>query len=689
MSRKILPLFFALLTAAPGLLTAQHNPLLPRPQESRYGTGELAVRGMRVCLASTPAPEDRFAANELAAALSADTGTSIPVAEENPCHHGILLRRTGGVDPLPSPGEHPGPDSREAYSLEVTSRGATVTARSSAGLYYAVQTLKQLVEGRGAQIALPVVDIHDWPALAYRGTMVDMSHGALPTEKEVERQLDFLARWKANQYYFYSEDSIQLHGFPLINPDARFTQAEVRRIIAYGLERHIDVVPCLELYAHQHDLFRIEKYSTLSDLPHGTEFDPTNPQVKALLKNWVQQFAYLFPSPFVHIGYDETFQIELAAQKGGMNSKPAQLFLGQLNLVDGLFRHYGKTVMAWGDIMVKYPGIVSQLPPGLIAVAWDYDPDPKGHYQHWLGPLVAQHVPHMFAPGIMGYEEIMPDFDWSFENIDEFTAAGRQSGAMGMINTLWTDDAQNLMRAQWPGLAYGAVAAWQSAPVDRPNFFSQYSQLMYPLAISSDVGQALKDLQGSERALARVFGGRGNTMPTLWKDPFAPKILKKCTSDPQDLRQTRLLAEDAETHLDQALSEGGDPVTLKCLLLGSRMLDYAGERFQTAPEMEAAWQQLGPRRPSGELWWDLWEDRVTSPDHALLADLMDAITGLRSQYRHDWLAEYTPYRLGAALSRWDAECQYWRALQERLRQFSDNSHAGQPLPPLETLVEAH
>jgi N-acetyl-beta-hexosaminidase len=43
---------------------------------------------------------------------------------------------------------------------------------------------------------LPVVEIKDWPALAYRGVMVDMSHGALPTEKEVKRQLDFLARWK-------------------------------------------------------------------------------------------------------------------------------------------------------------------------------------------------------------------------------------------------------------------------------------------------------------------------------------------------------------------------------------------------------------------------------------------------------------------------------------------------------------
>ena len=127
--------------------------------------------------------------------------------------HGIVLERTGGIDALPVPGEQPGPDSREAYSLKVTSDGVTASARSSAGLYYAVQTLEQLAKGQARRTVLPVVEIKDWPALAYRGVMMDMSHGALPTEKEVERQLDFLARWKTNQYYFYSEASIELKGF--------------------------------------------------------------------------------------------------------------------------------------------------------------------------------------------------------------------------------------------------------------------------------------------------------------------------------------------------------------------------------------------------------------------------------------------------------------------------------------------
>lgn len=684
---KIVGLVLVLLVTLPTLCATEPNPLMPRPQEVHFGTGTLSVRGMAICLAATPSAEDRFAAQELSHALSARAEASIPVRDGGPCEHGILLERTGGIDALPLPGEHPGPDSREAYSLQVTADGVKASARSSAGLFYAVQTLEQLVEGKGARAVLPVVEIKDWPALAYRGAMVDVSHGPLPTEQEVERQLDFLARWKNNQYYLYSEASIELKGFPLINPEGRFTQDEVRKIITYGRERHIDVVPCLELFGHLHDLFRVEKYSDLSDLPHGTEFDPRNPKVMTLLADWVNQFADLFPSPFVHIGFDETFQIGIAAQEHGTASQPAELFVQQLNSVDRLFKQRGKTVMAWGDIMVKYPAIVSQLPEGLIAVAWEYDPGPEAHYQHWLGPLAAQHVPHMIAPGVTCWNQIMPDYDRSFANIDTFVVAGRKSGAMGMINTLWSDDAQTLLRASWPGLAYGAAAAWQTVAMDRQTFFADYARLVYGPAVAPEVTAALHDLTRAELDLQKAVGG--STMLALWKDPFYPATLKRTTEHLADLRATRLEAEDAEEHLDKALLRGGDPVTLEGLRFGSRLLDYAGQRFQTAPELKALWQRFDSRRPADEVWWNEWDSQVTHPDHSRLFDLMDAITGLRSQYRSEWLAQYTPYRLDTALGRWSAEYEYWRHFHERMKQFSESSHEGEPLPSLEDLAEGH
>jgi hexosaminidase len=667
---------------------AAHSPLLPRPEQITYGAGHLAVRGLGIEFASPPSSEDRFAAAELANWLGFRAGAEIPVRQTRGSGPSIVLNRTGAVDALPMPGEKPGPDSREAYELKVTPSGVTIRARSSAGIFYCAETLRQMVEGKGEQASLPEVTIHDWPSMVYRGVMVDMSHGPLPTVAEVERQLDFMARWKENQYYFYSEDSIELKGFPLINPEGRFTQQDVRSIIAYARQRHIDVVPCLELYGHQHDLFRVERYSSLSDLPHGTEFDPRNPEVMKLLANWIGQFAQLFPSPFVHIGFDETFQIQMAVKEGGTGSTPTRLFIDQLNNVARLFEQHGKHVMAWADIMVKYPGIVSELPKGIIAVPWQYDWQPKDpEYQHYLRPLTAERIPHIIATGVTSWNQISPDFDTTFKNIDTFLAAGRKSHAIGLMNTIWTDDGQMLMRMTWPGIAYGAAAPWQSAPMDKATFFSDYARLMYPPAVVSDVATALDDLRQSESELQKVLGGE--TMIAMWRDPFNPQILKECTADQNDLRQTRLLAEDAETHLDRAISLGGDKTTLESLRFGSRLLDYAGQKFQTPPELEDLWRRLGPTRPADEAWWNEWGSMTIYQDHSRLVDLMDAITELRAQYRAAWLAEYTPYRLASAIGRWNAEYEYWRRMQSRLLTFSESSHQGDRLPALSSFAESH
>ena len=667
-----------------GVGAQERRPLLPQPQQIHYGAGRVPIRDLAVRLPAGFAPEDVDAAKAISNCLAERSGAEVQVSTAGSGARVIVLERAGLVGALPLPGEQPGPESREAYWLTITPARVELRAVSSAGLYYGAQTICQLVEGSGDSATVPEVEIHDWPEFAYRGTMVDMSHGPLPTEDEVKRQLDFLARWKANQYYFYSEASIELKGYPLLNPGGRFSQDEVRRIVAYGKARHIDVIPCLELYGHLHDLFRVEKYSSLADMPHGTEFDPRNPGVMPLLEDWAKQFGALFPSRFVHIGFDETFQIEMAAKQGTNRGNPAALFTHQLGEVARLFQQQGKTVMAWGDIIVKFPDIMQQLPPGLIAIAWDYDPGPPEHYAPRLAPLPAHHIPHMVASGVTMWNQISPDFAKSFDNIDDFLREGRKSHALGLMNTIWTDDGQALMRAAWPGIAYGAAAAWQSAPIDQRAFFATYSSLMYPAAAAQEIGSALDDLAQAEVAIQGVLGD--DSMLEFWNNPFTPQMLKKCAEHQDALRKTRLLAEDAEEHLDRAGSRGVRADAVTSFLVAGRMLDYAGAKFQTGPELVAMWRKLGPRRPPDETWWNEWESQATYQDHSRIVDLMDAMSELREQYRQDWLAQYRPYRMASALGRWDAEYEFWRQLQERLIQFSNTSKEGDALPPLESLA---
>ena len=668
---------------------AERSPLLPRPQQVQYGSGSISLQAMQITFSNPPNQADQFAAKELRSWLRERTGHEVTIAAYGNSSDGaytIVLDREGATDqPLALPGDKPGQNSFEAYDLSVTQQGVKIHARSSSGIYYGAQTLRQLLEGEGAQAVLPIVQVHDWPSMAFRGTMVDISHGPLPREKEIERQIDFLSRWKENQYYLYNENSIELTGYPLLNPKGRLSQDEVRRIVAFGRKRHVDVIPNFDLYGHQHDLFRVEQYSDLSDEPHGTEFDASNPKVMKLMTDWVNQLADLFPSPFVSIGFDETFQIEAATHATGAAAQPAALFVKQLSTVAGLFQKRGKHVMAYDDIIVKYPKVIPQLPPGLIAVAWYYTSEDPA-YKRWLGPLITNHIPHIVQPGVTSWNHITPDYDTTFENIDTFLAAGRKSGAIGLVNSAWADDAQLLFRMSFPGMAYGAAAPWQSVPMDRASFFSDYAKQMYPEAAAPEIASALDDMRQAETEIQKSIGEP--SMFSFWDDPFFPAYYKKLPAHRADLHETRMHAEQAQAALDRALKLGADPATVNSLMVGSQMLDYAGEKFQTAIELTDVWNKFGATRPDEDRWWNEWGSRVTYPDHSYLTDLMDGITDLKPEYRAEWLTEYKPYRLGSALGRWDAEYQYWRNVYEKLRQFSDSTQAGDKLPPLDQVIES-
>ena len=81
-----------------------------------------------------------------------------------------------------------------------------------------------------------------------------------------------------------------------------------------------------------------------------------------------------------------------------------------------------------------------------------------------------------------------------------------------------------------------------------------------------------------------------------------------------------------------------------------------------------------------------FDNIVVSQQHGKLPDLMETITELKPQYEQAWLEEYTPYRLAAALGRWDAEYEYWRRLQANLFHLLEDYNPTQGLPPFDSLL---
>jgi len=298
-----------------------------------------------------------------------------------------------------------------------------------------------------------------------------------------------------------------------------------------------------------------------------------------------------------------------------------------------------------------------------------------------VAPFAAAKGPTFIATAVTNWEDITPKFTRTFDNVDQFLAAGRKYGVLGMLHTGWTDDAHVLYRPSFAAVAYGVIAPWQAAPIDRASFYSDYAKLMYPAEAAGHVAAALDALQKSDDLLFEGLGGR--TRYQMWLDPLDPKRLKFFAAHREQLREGRIRAEEAQEHLLQAIAKGGDRATLDGLLLGARTLDYAGMKPLFALQIADYVERCRVEKDAASVRLFMRIETVDK-DHSLLADLADAAMELKEEFSRNWLNEYTRYRLGSALGRWDMEYQYWRKLQSNIELFARAYRQGEPVPALES-----
>ncbi len=514
--------------------------------------------------------------------------------------------------------------------------------------------------------------------------MIDFSEGELLRLSEVERQLDLMARFKGNQYYFYSEASIEFEGYDIVNPNGRYTREEVRHVIEYARQRHIDVVPCMELYGHMHNLFRFEKYADLGLPRYGGEFDPRNPRMYEVLDNWIEQTTKLFPSPWYHVGFDEPWSLGKIGVVPGKD--PFKTFMDVLGHISEKAASHGKRIGFFADIdqgastISKHPELLKYVPPGTIAYPWIYEV--RTNYAPFFEPLASRNIPTIATPGVWGWNELFPDYHRSFFNMNEFIATGREFKTIGILNTTWTDSQQTIYRLVYPGVAFGVAAAWQPERVNTNSFLKEYCAIVYPSAIANDVALAFEELSTVEEIFERVL--QTTTQSAFWADPLAPGNLKKLEAGAAEIRRARLLAESAAERLQRAIRATADP-TLKSTLLSARLFDYLGMKSLYTLEWADYFRQL-KENPKKELVTLYLGNQMNSTTYGMLTDLREMISELREQYRQAWLDEATPFRLQTALYRWDAEWNYWTTMQKLLvQQVFQGWKEGEPFPALDAI----
>src|SRR5208282_3379153 len=179
----------------------------------------------------------------------------------------------------------------------------TIVATTGAGVFYGVQTFKQLLPLPGAPRVLPTGAVRDWPAMRYRGISDDLSRGPFPTLDFQKHQIRVFASFKINIYSPYFENTLFYPDAPLTAPPGgALTPEQVKELVAYAREYHITVVPDQESFGHLHNVVKWELYQDEAETPHGYLLAPGSDGTLPLIKVWFADIAQEFPSPFIHIG---------------------------------------------------------------------------------------------------------------------------------------------------------------------------------------------------------------------------------------------------------------------------------------------------------------------------------------------------------------------------------------------------
>ncbi|SED27110.1 beta-N-acetylhexosaminidase [Streptomyces sp. TLI_105] len=487
--------------------------LIPAPLSAECRSGAPARRPLDGRTTLDAGPGTETAARWIRAALGAATG--LPLAD-GAGPHAIRLRITEGT----AGGRGP-----EAYRLTTEDPDAAVVIEGGgpAGVFWGAQTLRQLLGPdayrkapvrRDGTWELPCTTVEDAPRFGWRGLLLDVSRHFLPKD-DVLRYLDLLAAHKLNVLHLHLTDDqgwrVEIERHPKLTevgawrartkwghrasplwtetPHGGFyTRDDIREIVAYAAERHITVVPEIDLPGHAQaaiaaypelgntdvvDTAALTVWDTWGVSPHVLA--PTE-AVLRFYEGVFEEVLDLFPSTFVHVGGDECPKDQWKA------SPTAQARIEELGVgdEDGLqswiIRHFDRWLAARGRRLIGWDEILEGgLAEGAAVSSW------RGYAGgiaaaeagHDVVMCPEQHVylDHRQAPGEdepmpIGYVRTLADV-YRFEPVPPGLAPEAAAHIMGTQANVWTEVMENRSRVDYqvfPRLAAFAEVAWSALP---------------------------------------------------------------------------------------------------------------------------------------------------------------------------------------------------------------------------------
>ncbi|MCX4731781.1 beta-N-acetylhexosaminidase [Streptomyces sp. NBC_01363] len=429
----------------------------------------------------------------------------------------------------------------EGYRLSTGTGGSVeITGGSPAGVFWGAQTLRQLLGPEafrrapvspGARRAIPFTDIEDSPRFAWRGMMLDVARHFMPKD-DVLRYLDLLAAHKLNVFHFHLTDDqgwrIEIKRYPRLTEigswrprtkhghraselwdetphGGHYTQDDIREIVAYAAERHIRVVPEIDVPGHSQAAIAAYPELGNTDVIDTTTLSvwdtwginanvlaPTDNTLR-FFEGVLEEVLDLFPaatSPFIHIGGDE-------CRKDQWKESPvAQARIDEFGLANEdelqswIIRHFDTWLTARGRRLIGWDEILEGgLPAGAAVSSW------RGYgggiaaaeAGHDVVMCPEQHV-YLDHRQDGGPDEPMPiGFVRTLEDVYRFepVPAGLSEEAarhiLGTQANVWTEVMQNRARVDYqvfPRLAAFAEVAWSPLPAPGDRDFAGFERRM-------------------------------------------------------------------------------------------------------------------------------------------------------------------------------------------------------------------
>ncbi|MGW7264820.1 beta-N-acetylhexosaminidase [Streptomyces sp. NPDC054842] len=460
----------------------------------------------------------------LRSVLGSALGLPLPPGAESDANT-VRLRLDAGLEP-------------EAYRLVTSAeRGIEITGGGAAGVFWGAQTLRQLLGPDayrrapvrlGGRHTVPHVSVEDGPRFPWRGLMLDVARHFTPKEG-VLRYLDLLAAHKLNVFHFHLTDDqgwrVQIKKYPKLTEvgawrsrtkfghrasplweekphGGHYTQDDIREIVAYAAERHISVVPEIEIPGHSQ--------AAIAAYPELGNSDVVDTASLSVWDNWgisenvlaptdntlrfyegvFEELLELFPSTFVHVGGDECLKDQWK------RSPAAQARMAELGLADedalqawfiGHFDNWlsarGRRLIGWDEILeggLAAGAAVSSwrgYRGGITAARAGHDvvmcPEQQVYLDHRQHGGEDEPVP-------IGYVRTLEDV-YRFEPVPPELTPEEARHVLGTQANVWTEVMEDQARVDYqvfPRLAAFAEVAWSALPAPAERDFAGFERRM-------------------------------------------------------------------------------------------------------------------------------------------------------------------------------------------------------------------